>query len=96
MSTSQDNGDSPVPRRELSLSPDGRFWIEVIARPEPQTPWRWLAEVSLYLHAPDVSPNEPDALGKPVRKGDTVHGCSCAQSAIEYGRVLGLRMAGHA
>ena len=86
------NGDS---LREVSVSPGGHFWIDVVARPEVQRPWKWDCKVSIYRRTPD---NRPDAeqLETPVGAPDLLTDFSTSESAIEYGRTVGHRMAEHA
>ena len=87
------NGDS---LRELSVSSDGRFWVFVVARPEINRPWKWGCEVFLYRRGPGCRPDHAEHLDRPVGAPNLLTDFSTSDSAIEYGRAVGLRMAEHA
>ena len=82
--------------REVSVSPDGRFWIDVVARPDVERPWKWRCKVSVHRRRPDGSPNLREHLDKPVSPPHSLNGFSTPESAVEYGRSVGLQMAAHA
>jgi len=79
--------------RELSVSPDGGFWIDVVARPEVGRPSRWCCEVSLHRRLPDSSSQPTWDLGSRIGESGTLHDRASVESAIEYGRALGLHTA---
>ena len=90
---SPNNGDS---LRELSVSSDGQFWVFVVARPENDRPWKWGCEVSLYHRLPASQPDHAEHLDRLVGSPNLLTDFSTSDSAIEYGRAVGLRMAEHA
>ena len=79
--------------RDLSVSPGGRFWIHVVASPEPEHCGRWMCEVSLHHRTADGTQEQSDDLGVLIGEPQTLNDCPSAEAAIEYGRTLGLRLA---
>ena len=77
--------------REVSISSDGRFWIDVCVRPKDLS--SWLCNIAIYPRAPDAQCAHPVDMGPHVEQLDVLTAFPSAVAAIEYGRALGLQLA---
>lgn len=76
--------------RELFVSADGRYWIDLAASREFGAPGRWTCEIRLYtLRQADTHPNAD--LDTPVER-EMLNDFVSAESALAGGRELGLRL----
>jgi hypothetical protein len=76
--------------RELFVSTDGRYWIDLAASPEFGAPGRWICEICLYPLGDGGT--KPDAALDLPTECEVLNDFASAELALAGGRKLGLRL----